>query len=438
MIIKLMRETVLLMFLGMNILWAGEHETKLENIEVNFGPDGITRAIGVADLREENLNASQALKSPLIPYTANSFGKALSLNGNEQFFEIPDAAFLNIDKTIDLTLEFWFRANSSDQFNLVNKWKRRYTWTGGYQGWFANLNREPSYDLPFDHLTLGFPRPDWLYILNQFVKSNGSGGWNSTGVADFVATGTWHHFAIVFHSDSNNDNRGDITVYLDGKKRLDSIYKDDIAAPGVSLFIGGFPAAIDSTLDRSLYLNGSIDEVRIWSSARSGDEIRETMSDTLSKKYYQETIQTLKAYYRFETMENLSVNNDGLANDIRDLTVYQHHGNVLGGAQLTEGAMAVASDRNRLDVPENFELLCNYPNPFNASTTIRFHVSQSGFVSLKVYNLLGQNIKTLVNEFYHAGIYEVRWLPGADIPSGIYFCRFDARSSHVIKMLLQE
>ncbi len=69
----------------------------------------------------------------------------------------------------------------------------------------------------------------------------------------------------------------------------------------------------------------------------------------------------------------------------------------------------------------------NYPNPFNPSTTIRFEVPRSGFVSLKVYNLLGQEVAVLVNEVKQAGGYEVVW-EAAGLPSGVYFYRMRAET----------
>ena len=69
----------------------------------------------------------------------------------------------------------------------------------------------------------------------------------------------------------------------------------------------------------------------------------------------------------------------------------------------------------------------NYPNPFNPVTTISFSMSQPGDVELKVYNVRGQLVRTLVNEPREAGVYEVRWEgrsdAGRDVSSGVYFYR---------------
>jgi len=71
-------------------------------------------------------------------------------------------------------------------------------------------------------------------------------------------------------------------------------------------------------------------------------------------------------------------------------------------------------------MPAQFSLEQNYPNPFNPSTTIRYAITEAGLVNLKVYNLLGQEVLTLVNEEQTSGVYEVT-LNAKTFSSGIYF-----------------
>jgi hypothetical protein len=72
--------------------------------------------------------------------------------------------------------------------------------------------------------------------------------------------------------------------------------------------------------------------------------------------------------------------------------------------------------------PGNFRLYQNYPNPFNPSTKIKFDVPTNTFVTLKVYNVLGKEIATLVSENLAAGTYETNW-NASEQNSGIYFTR---------------
>jgi hypothetical protein len=67
-----------------------------------------------------------------------------------------------------------------------------------------------------------------------------------------------------------------------------------------------------------------------------------------------------------------------------------------------------------------FNLSYNYPNPFNPSTKIKYSVPLSSNVELKVFDILGNEIETLVSEEKPAGTYEVTW-HAANLPSGVYF-----------------
>jgi hypothetical protein len=77
--------------------------------------------------------------------------------------------------------------------------------------------------------------------------------------------------------------------------------------------------------------------------------------------------------------------------------------------------------------PLTFQLKQNYPNPFNPSTKINYQISQNDFVSLKVYNILGNEVTTLVNENKPAGSYEVNF-DASLLSSGTYFYKLQAGS----------
>lgn len=77
--------------------------------------------------------------------------------------------------------------------------------------------------------------------------------------------------------------------------------------------------------------------------------------------------------------------------------------------------------------PVNFKLEQNYPNPFNPSTKINFSIPKSEFVTLKIYNTIGKEIKTLVSENLDAGKYEYTF-SGSELSSGVYFYNFTAQN----------
>ncbi|HEX3073883.1 MAG TPA: T9SS type A sorting domain-containing protein, partial [Ignavibacteriales bacterium] len=77
--------------------------------------------------------------------------------------------------------------------------------------------------------------------------------------------------------------------------------------------------------------------------------------------------------------------------------------------------------------PLTYSISQNYPNPFNPSTSIRYSIANAEQVDLKIYNILGQEALTLVNEFKNAGIYEVRFnAAGMNLASGVYIYRIRA------------
>jgi len=70
--------------------------------------------------------------------------------------------------------------------------------------------------------------------------------------------------------------------------------------------------------------------------------------------------------------------------------------------------------------PILFNLKQNYPNPFNPSTTISYQIREQNFISLKVYDILGNEVATIVNEERPAGSYEAEFV-GNELTSGFYF-----------------
>jgi hypothetical protein len=79
------------------------------------------------------------------------------------------------------------------------------------------------------------------------------------------------------------------------------------------------------------------------------------------------------------------------------------------------------------NIPDRYKLSQNYPNPFNPATNIEFSLPKSSNGTLKVFNILGQEIATLVNENKNAGTYKVDF-DASKLTSGIYIYRLDAGS----------
>jgi hypothetical protein len=117
-------------------------------------------------------------------------------------------------------------------------------------------------------------------------------------------------------------------------------------------------------------------------------------------------------------------------------TTQPNNGTILIDPSSTSWSGPIATDVvAATELPTEFALHQNYPNPFNPSTTLEYHVPQSAFVSLKVYNLLGQEVATLVNEQKEPGRYSVRWVADA-VSSGIYFAKMQAGSFTQVRRMM--
>ena len=96
---------------------------------------------------------------------------------------------------------------------------------------------------------------------------------------------------------------------------------------------------------------------------------------------------------------------------------------------------ATAVEKDHGSVPLMFTLEQNYPNPFNPSTKIRFSLAEKNHVTLKVHNLVGQEVATLIDEFRNAGVYDVMF-DAADLPTGSYFYSISAGSYSSVKRMV--
>jgi len=92
-------------------------------------------------------------------------------------------------------------------------------------------------------------------------------------------------------------------------------------------------------------------------------------------------------------------------------------------------------ERRTDEVPEGYSLQQNYPNPFNPSTVISYHLPVVVHVTVKVYDVLGRDVATLVNERQGPGDHSVT-LNAAQLSSGVYFCRLQAGTYRGVKKLM--
>jgi Zn-dependent metalloprotease len=133
-------------------------------------------------------------------------------------------------------------------------------------------------------------------------------------------------------------------------------------------------------------------------------------------------------------LSQISLKQDGLTGDPATLQLF------IQNATLPE--WYAVGPRVAVDDPEvtpsNYELYCNYPNPFNASTIIKYYLPGQDFVKLEIYNLLGERVISLFEGSQTSGYHSMVWSAN-DVGSGIYFCRLITPNfQKTIKLLLSK
>ena len=107
-------------------------------------------------------------------------------------------------------------------------------------------------------------------------------------------------------------------------------------------------------------------------------------------------------------------------------------------------ATGVKGEGESESIPSGYTLLQNYPNPFNSATVIRYHLpavsGQQPVVNLRIYNILGQEVRTLVDGKQAPGRYSVVWEGrdgrGRRVASGVYLCRMKAPGFDQVRRLI--
>jgi hypothetical protein len=100
------------------------------------------------------------------------------------------------------------------------------------------------------------------------------------------------------------------------------------------------------------------------------------------------------------------------------------------------GGVTGVDARKKPELPDGFSLSQNYPNPFNPSTQIKYTLPALSHVALKIYDILGREVRTLVDGFRPPGVHTVRF-DATGLASGVYFYKLTTeRFSSIKKMLL--
>ena len=319
-------------------------------------------------------------------------GSSLLLDGDLDYVEVNDSPELT-PLTSTITIEAWVKTDSS---SLGREIISKYNSNAGIDqlSWSLAVHGNSS---------IGFG----VYETSnkwRFVETDSA----------LISADEWYHIAATFDI-STQESR----IYINGEEVQATL--DPGSADSISFISDsdtpvriGTITPVSGTL--SSFWDGNIDEVRIWNVARTQSQIQSTMNDTLTSAYYSTADSGIVAYWRCDVLEDLGINADG-PDDIRDCSVFQNHGDLSGDATLE---IVVSVELNQSEIPTTFNLEQNYPNPFNPSTNIQFSIPQTSYVTLEVFNLVGERVGMPVSEELGVGTYEVEF-NATTLPSGIYF-----------------
>lgn len=148
---------------------------------------------------------------------------------------------------------------------------------------------------------------------------------------------------------------------------------------------------------------------------------------------------TFDFYYNVTTTDTLRAENNYWGTTVADSIakhIWDKNDNpALGVIDFMPFRLVTSVSNTNPEVPSGFKLFNAYPNPFNPTTNIKYQIANSSFVMLKIYDVAGKEISTLVNQKQSPGIYELSW-DASKYSSGVYFYRIDAGGYSDVKKLV--
>ena len=203
-----------------------------------------------------------------------------------------------------------------------------------------------------------------------------------------------------------------VKVWIDGP---DSVYRNDTVS--YKLFMSGGPA-VTGGFNIAAYF-GVLDSVDTLTRVSFGELTHSSTNQFVSDTVFWNFIYTAPDSLLIDTLYSVgnSTNGDSIPTNLDEWNFGENF-----VVSVIDRPVYVESDNS---IPDDFVLYQNYPNPFNPSTIIKYQIPYFGFVSLKIYDVLGNEMATLVDEYRSAGNYEVEFNVGTSLdlslPSGVYF-----------------
>jgi photosystem II stability/assembly factor-like uncharacterized protein len=318
-------------------------------------------------------NAGENWEIPNIPVRTDMYFIDRNNGWVIRSWELPDSTGIGILKTIDggihWDLDFvkYVPPDNDSRFSFLYFLNEQNGWAIGEQGLIAKYTKEDGWREINSFSYLPFKT---IYFIDENL------GWLAGGYHNSEE----EHFVVLFRT----DNGGETWVNITG---FDYLVND-------------------------LYFADSLHGYAVGSDKKGNNAILET----------------------FDSGKTWIVQKDNLIGSLRALNYCDGYLWAVGGCGLvmrtTVDPSTDINERIAYELPRNFTLSPNYPNPFNPITIIQYEVPTQARVRLTIYDILGREVKTLLNRTSQPGTFEIIW-DGADgfenpVAGGVYFCRMQA------------
>lgn len=243
---------------------------------------------------------------------------------------------------------------------------------------------------------------------------------NAITINFWLKVGQFFSREIYLLSHGSYENRWKISITPEQKRLRGTIRTNNPANSGIKDLDSETALMTDtyynitvlfSGSDFEIYINGELDAYSSWSG-----QILPTSIDLMIAQ-------------RLPTDNNY--NFKGVLDDIR---IYDYALSVAEIQNIYNGQVSVQQSLIN-PIPDEYQLEPNFPNPFNSKTTIRYQIKEAGHINIEIYDILGQQVRTLIDQHQTVGYYSIRWdgtnEQGQALASGIYIVRI--KSSRFIK-----
>ncbi|MCI0496316.1 FG-GAP-like repeat-containing protein, partial [candidate division KSB1 bacterium] len=244
----------------------------------------------------------------------------------------------------------------------------------------------------------------------------------STSAENSISLDTWQHVAVTYNASIN-----EVKMYINGAEQILTQTK----APSGNLADNtSSDLVIGNNAAASFGFDGVIDELRMWKTVRNKLEIQQHIN-----QYLNGNEADLIGYWKM---------NEGNGELIKDFSNHQSDA-AIAGANWIQGApanlpTAIGMNLPYEKLPDSFELYSNYPNPFNSATTIQFRLPKNADISIQIFNLTGELVRTLSQGNKEAGLYSIVWdgtdNSGSRLASSVYYYKMVAGSFSEAKKLI--